>query len=202
MNTTQIKKEASKIVKENFKNIWLGLLISFILTLGYNIAFTYYLKDASNLIYYCVSLGYNLITIPLSFGTSKYILSLVRKESYSFKDLFYYYKNHILDALVLSICISICISLGLIAFIIPAVIIFLMFAFAENIFVDGKTNAIDALKASNDLIKGHKWEYFNFLISFIGWLLLGVFTFGLAFIWVYPYITVCQKLYYIELTKK
>ena len=47
--------------------------------------------------------------------------------------------------------------------------------------------------------KCYKWGYFTFELSFIGWILLIGFTFGIAMIWVMPFILIAQTLYYDEL---
>ena len=115
--------------------------------------------------------------------------------------IYFIIKNRLIETLILSIVISLCTTLGMVAFIIPAIVIYMMFAQAENIFIDSNLNSFDSLKQSINLMKGYKWDYFNFLISFLGWVLLGIVTFGLLYIWVYPYLMISQKLYYVELTK-
>ena len=46
----------------------------------------------------------------------------------------------------------------------------------------------ESLKTSIKMTKGYKRKLFLLDLSFIGWALLGVITFGIAFIWVIPYI--------------
>ena len=203
MDRRSIKKQAISIVKENFKDIWIGLSVNFIITIIFNILFGYVLNGSNinTYLYNGIPVAFNFLTIPLSFGTSKYLLAVIRNEKHSFSDLFYYYKNRLIETLILSIVISLCTTLGMVAFIIPAIVIYMMFAQAENIFIDSNLNSFDSLKQSINLMKGYKWDYFNFLISFLGWVLLGIVTFGLLYIWVYPYLMISQKLYYVELTK-
>ena len=43
------------------------------------------------------------------------------------------------------------------------------------------------LDKSAEMMNGHKMELFVLQLSFIGWMLLGCITFGLAFIYVSPY---------------
>lgn len=40
-------------------------------------------------------------------------------------------------------------------------------------------------------------EYFSFLISFIGWVLVGLITFGLGFFYLYPYFN-ASKIYFYK----
>lgn len=47
---------------------------------------------------------------------------------------------------------------------------------------------IEAIKKSISIIKNYIWDYILLSLSFIGWMLLVGFTFGIAYIWVGPYI--------------
>ncbi len=58
-----------------------------------------------------------------------------------------------------------------------------MYDLAEN---NGKP-ALACIDASRKLTEGHKMDLFVLGLSFFGWILLGVVTCGLAFIWVGPY---------------
>lgn len=49
---------------------------------------------------------------------------------------------------------------------------------------------------------GHKWEFFVLLLSFLGWWLLEMITFGLASIWVIPYRTMTLANFYLKLTEE
>lgn len=201
MNRTEIKHEAIDLVKNNFKDVWKGLIINFVISLLYSVVVNYFFKDLESPFYIIFSSIFNLVTIPITFGTTKYILSLIRNEKHSIKDIFYFYKHHIIESIILSILLSLCLSVGMILFFVPAIIFALMFSMSENIFVDGTTNAVEALKKSADLMKGYKWDYLNFVISFLGWFILGVITLGLAFIWVIPYFMIAQKIYYEKLNQ-
>ena len=45
-------------------------------------------------------------------------------------------------------------------------------------------------------MKGHKWEYFVLGLSFLGWMILGVFTLGILYFWLIPYMQVtCANFY-------
>lgn len=43
------------------------------------------------------------------------------------------------------------------------------------------------MKKSRIMMKGHIGEYILFVLSFIGWFLLGIVTFYIGFIWIIPY---------------
>lgn len=58
-----------------------------------------------------------------------------------------------------------------------------LFILAEN---KGKS-ALECINESKELTNGHKMDLFVLSLSFIGWFLLVSITFGIAYIWVGPY---------------
>ncbi len=58
-----------------------------------------------------------------------------------------------------------------------------MFIVAENPGISSR----EAIRRSKEMMHGHKMEYFVLGLSFIGWALLCGITFGIAAIWVIPY---------------
>lgn len=50
------------------------------------------------------------------------------------------------------------------------------------------------------LMKGHKWELFILGLSFLGWILLSILTFGIGFLWLLPYIQVTLRIYFLSIT--
>ena len=56
--------------------------------------------------------------------------------------------------------------------------------------------ARQALNLSKEITYGHKMELFVLDLSFIGWCLLGAITFGLAFIYVAPYMNATKANFY------
>ncbi len=202
MDRYQIKKEAKEFVKDNIWNIWKALLVNLIVSFLYTFLFAYVIKDSTSLLYNVLSLAYNLVTIPLMFGISRYLLKLLRKEEYNFSDLFYYYKHNVLEAIIVSFIISILTSLGIVLFLFPAIYVAILFSQSSNLFVDGYNKVQDNLKTCIEIMKNYKWDYFNFLISFLGWLMLGIMSFGILLIWVLPYMMMAQKIYYEKLKKE
>ena len=84
-------------------------------------------------------------------------------------------------------------------FVIPGIIMALAYSMVAYIIIDTDKTGVDAMKESRAMMKGYKWNYFVFGLSFIGWILLTPFTFGLLLIWLYPYMTVADVLYYEKL---
>ena len=60
----------------------------------------------------------------------------------------------------------------------------MMYIIAEN----PKIKISRAISLSNTLTKGFKWNLFVLDLSFIGWRILGLLSFGIANLWINPYI--------------
>ncbi|MDR1300682.1 MAG: DUF975 family protein [Candidatus Nomurabacteria bacterium] len=87
-------------------------------------------------------------------------------------------------------------------FVIPGIVKSL--AYSQMFFImadDKKIDAGDAQKKSIEMMDGHKGEYFVLGLSFIPWYLLVGITFGLAAIWVGPYVEATFANYYLALKK-
>ena len=68
--------------------------------------------------------------------------------------------------------------------------IYLRASYAETFYIimrEPGISAVQAMKKSRYMMKGHIKEYIVFVLSFIGWFLLGFVTFYIGFIWILPY---------------
>ncbi len=98
------------------------------------------------------------------------------------------------------------IILGLVAFIaliISAVISTikaLSYSMALYVLAENPTmKPLDAIKWSKKLTCGHKGRIFYIQLSFIGWSILCIFTLGIGYLWLYPYMSVTMVNLYNEL---
>lgn len=69
-------------------------------------------------------------------------------------------------------------------------VIYLRASYAETFYIlmrEPGISAVQAMKKSRYMMKGHIKEYIVFVLSFIGWFLLGFVTFYIGFIWILPY---------------
>lgn len=98
---------------------------------------------------------------------------------------------------VLSLLKSIYIMLWSCLFWIPGIIKTYSYAMAEYIMVENpEMGANEAITKSREIMDGHKWEYFVLQLSFFWWYLLIEVTFGLAAIYVVPYINATTVNFY------
>lgn len=61
---------------------------------------------------------------------------------------------------------------------------------------------IESMKLSAKIMKGNKWKYFVLQLSFTGWAILSIITFGIGFLWLIPYVTLASTNFYKNLNKK
>jgi uncharacterized membrane protein len=100
----------------------------------------------------------------------------------------------------LLICIGIILSMALLVF---TMYVSLSFTQVYFIFYDNPEMSImNILKQSYNMMDGHKLELFVLLFSFIGWIIIGIFTLGILYLWLIPYIFVTLAQYYEALKPK
>lgn len=83
-------------------------------------------------------------------------------------------------------------------FVIPGIIKSYSYSMSMYILAENKgKSALECINESKQITNGHKMDLFVLSLSFIGWALLGVITFGIAYIWVLPYMqTTIANAYY------
>ena len=75
-------------------------------------------------------------------------------------------------------------------FVIPGIIKSYSYSMSMYILAENKgKKALECINESKTMTNGHKMELFVLSLSFIGWALLVTITLGIAYIWVYPYMS-------------
>lgn len=215
MNRVKIKKEAREMIKGHLWDILKPILIIALITFvvgfitggssnGTNIdVVNGTLKVTNNTPSFgaaLLSLAVSLAMLPVEFGLLVYIVKFVRKEPYELKELFAHFSKF-WPIFALNFLIGLFVMLWSFLLIIPGIIAAISYSMAMLIMVDGEQDAMECIRKSKTMMKGYKWDYVVFNLSFILWHLLGLITFGLAYIYVGPYLSVAQVLYYEDLKK-
>lgn len=74
-------------------------------------------------------------------------------------------------------------------FVIPGIIKSISYSMAMYVLAENKGKpALECINESKKMTNGYKMDLFVLGLSFIGWALLGYITFGIAYIWVIPYV--------------
>ncbi len=144
-------------------------------------------------------IGNLIIGGPLELGLASYFLMLKRQNSAQIEDLFQGFKRFE-SALVLYIVRSIFIVLWSLLLIIPGMIAALRYSMAIYILHDNpELTGMDALHRSKEMMDGFKGKLFGLYLSFIGWAILCLFTLGIGFLWLFPYIRASEANFYEDL---
>lgn len=93
--------------------------------------------------------------------------------------------------------------IGIIGYIVSLIYLIVkgfLYALSYYILYDNEDMpAKEIVEKSESLMNGHRWKYFWLPITFIGWLILAGFTFGIGMLWLTPYMMVTLVCFYEEL---
>ena len=125
---------------------------------------------------------------PLEVGCMRFFLKNQDVEG-DFGELGFAYKNNYLNSVLALFLRSIIVSIFFFLLVIPGWILTYSYRMVPFILADDpNVSAIDALKRSRAMMKGHKWNAFVYDLSFIGWFFLSFITLGIVGIfYVNPY---------------
>lgn len=95
------------------------------------------------------------------------------------------------------------ISLWSLLLIIPGIIKIFSYSMTPYILQDyPELSANQAINLSRKMMKGHKFDFFWLNLSFIGWGVLCLFTFGIGYVWLMPYVQTASAAFYQEVKKE
>ena len=149
------------------------------------------------------SIIFVILASILDFGYQLFCLKISNRDSsMSYGDLFTGIR-YVLKILGLCIMMLIFELLWSALLLIPGIIAGFRYSQALFILAENPDKGImQCIRESKEMMKGHKFEYFVLNLSFILWDLLVIVTFGLAAIYVKPYIIVTLANYYNAIKPK
>jgi len=129
-----------------------------------------------------------LVGAGFAFGLAKMFMGLAHDVIPDYEDILLVgFKTNYVRNLLAYFLQSLFILLWSLLLIIPGII--KMFAYSMTFYILNKEESIsgqDAITKSKELMEGHKSELFMLFVSYLGWYILGLFTFGILWLWVYP----------------
>ena len=195
MNRALLKENAKKSLQGKYGDAiaLLGIMFAFSFALGLVIVFFGLEEDLASTLSDLCSL---LISCALGFGMTSYFLKISRNEPVTYNELFSK-TNMFVSYLSISLLVGLFIFLWTLAFIIPGIIASLSYSMVFFVKLDNPDmGAMDVLRKSKQIMSGHKMDYFVLGLSFLGWVILGVFTFGILYLWLIPYMQVTYANFY------
>jgi len=135
-------------------------------------------------------------------GYAQYLLKQYHRQERDIKDLFSQF-DRFGQGFLQSFLRGLYSFLWALLFIVPGVIKAYAYSMTPFIMAENPDmKAKDAIKASERLMYGHKWELFCLVFSFIGWHLLNILTLGIGTFFLNPYTNAAYAAFYRNLTNK
>lgn len=211
MKISAIKREAREYLKGEWgKAVGLTFLY-FILSVGVNLSIEIYASGGfMNWIYQdyappqatILNTIISLLLIPLSISIVWFYLDIVREKTTEISQVFTIYTDvkTMLKLIGTSIMIGIFTFLWSLLLLIPGIIKALAYSQTFMLLKDHPEYSVfEAITESRRRMKGYKGKYFLLNLSFIGWGILCLFTLGIGFLWLAPYIYTSNATFYQNL---
>lgn len=199
MDTAELKSRA----KEQLRGRWavaIGTVLVANIILDVNVSYKVVSRFGMEGLSYSLDLIALLLGGVISMGLCRFLLNMATKrEEPRFETLFSGFSIY-LKTLGLNLLITLAVFAGTILFIIPGIIVSLMFSQAFYILSEDPSKSItQCINESVNLMNGHKWEFFYLWLTFIGWWLVAALTLGIGGLWVAPYQKLTESNFYLYL---
>lgn len=141
--------------------------------------------------------GTLLVAGPLMVGVASVFLAISRYHQATIEQVFDGFKMNFIENLLAYLLQTVFVFLWFLLFIIPGFIKAYAYSMTTYILADNPNmKAMDALRESERMMQGHKWELFCLHLSYIGWVLLSVLTCGLLMLYVAPCMQAANTAFY------
>ena len=198
MERKELKEWSRSKVKGHIWQLLVPIVVVSILT-SLTIGTKYEMEDG---VLKLTSSGYSvgILFCFLNVGLIYYLVQFIKDKEYQFSDLWKFVNDYI-RILLINILKGIFIFLWALLLVVPGIIKAIAYTLVDFILGDEKYKDLsytEVLKKSEEMMMGHKMDYFVLGLSFIGWHILAIFTLGLLEIWLIPYQTVATTKFLLD----
>lgn len=138
----------------------------------------------------------------MKLGYVRFNRNLLDRANPQFTDIFSRF-DRFGDGFLLQLLSFIYIFLWTLLFVIPGIIAAFRYAMAPYILEENPNmTASEAINCSKEMMRGNKWRLFCLHISFIGWFFVCIFTCGIGFLWLGPYVAAAEAAFFYEVSGK
>lgn len=138
----------------------------------------------------------------ISLGYAKFNLSMIDKTEPKMIDIFSQF-HRFGSTVCLTLLRKAMVIFWSLLFLIPGIIASLNYSMAHYIlFENPEMTAMEALRESKMLIKGHRFKLLCLKLSFLGWEILSIVTLGLGDLIIRPYAETSIAVFYREIVKE
>jgi len=131
-----------------------------------------------------------------SLGFAGYFLRRVRGEEIALGQIFHGFKR-VLPCTAMTFLSDLFVFMWSLLLIVPGILKAIGYSMAYYIMRDNPgIKPHQALRKSDVMMYGHRWKFFKLWISFIGWYLLAIPTFGIGILWLDPYYQLSMANFY------
>lgn len=214
INSHEIKTKAMNEFKTNFGSIFIlfipYLLINFLFGMSYHISMNNVSSEELGMLFTMINSNL-ILSIVVEVVSGIFLMGImdaIINKNYELNQTLKYFKspniNMIVKVVLLAAVFRLLWALIPIAGVIFYIIKSLSYSLIYFLFIYKKeySTAREYISKSIELMAGNKFDYFIFNLSFIGWILLTIFTLGLASIFVTPYMLISETYYLDEIYRK
>ena len=149
-----------------------------------------------------LSLAALILGGTVELGYAKFLLKQYDRKELQFSDLFSQFERFG-TGFAQQFLRVLFTTLWMLLFIIPGIVKGLSYAMTPFILEElPEMTASQAIKASMQLMDGHKMDLFILGLSFIGWSLLACLTMGIGFLFLNPYMNAAYAAFYRDISRK
>ena len=153
---------------------------------------------ASNFVPVLGTIANYLVGAAFALGGTFVFLKIAKGETVSVGNIFYGFED-LWTAIKAQFFMGLFILLWYLLLIIPGIIKTYAYSMTFYILAENKgMPVLEAITLSRKMMDGHKMDLFLLFLSFIGWFILVLITFGIAGIWVYPYLNATLTNFYLS----
>lgn len=155
--------------------------------------------------YYVLNVLITIVLIPLNIGVAQNVLAWSRGEDVNkWKVLFGGFNSAKIFFKQVGVVVlnTILCALWAILLIVPGIIKGLAYSMYPYVLRDEPDLSVwQTIKKSEAIMKGYKGKLFLMYLSFVGWFILGAFTFGILYIWLTPYVMTSTVKFYDDVRR-
>lgn len=200
MNYKLIRQDAKARLKGNWTTSVMVVLIYFLLSLA--------IEGLSTCLPYGLGLAMSILAIviagPLAYGIRSIFLNLNRGKKPVIEDMFCGFSSKSRASIITAgISIYVYTFLWSLLLIVPGIIANYSYSMTYYILLDNPyMSANDAIAKSKEMMNGRKKDLFFLDLTFIGWILLGIISCGIGFLWICPYMETARARFYEAIANK
>lgn len=145
-----------------------------------------------------VAIGGLILTGPMTYGLAYVFLKQARdRQPMNVGDIFKGFSNDFGGTFMIGLMTGLFTALWTLLFVIPGIVKSYAYSMAYYIKLDHpEYNWKQCLDESQVMMKGYKMTLFVQDLSFLGWLIVGSFVFGIGTLWVAPYMQATRAQFY------